>query len=140
MFLCFHVHQNTCFLVFSPFSAYFYPPPMDKGLLILSPQCTVVNYSIQVIDQYLFWESAAKQLNIYSVYCLVTCCPTVLALQTCRDCRDPHTALPVVLTLALGLLFVTIAVVLNIGVSPTVDSLWFFIQVCVCVTCVSGCI
>ena len=29
-------HQNTCLLVFSPFSAYFYPPPpMDEGLLIV---------------------------------------------------------------------------------------------------------
>ena len=35
MFLCFHIRnyiKNTCLLVFSPFSAYFYPP-MDKGLL-----------------------------------------------------------------------------------------------------------
>ena len=33
--LCFHVrklHQNTCILVLSPFSAYFYPPNGDRGL------------------------------------------------------------------------------------------------------------
>ena len=28
----YELHQNTCLLVFSPFSAYFYPP-MDNGLL-----------------------------------------------------------------------------------------------------------
>ena len=35
MFLCFHVKNyiKTRLLVFSPFSAYFYPPPMDKGPL-----------------------------------------------------------------------------------------------------------
>ena len=32
MFSCKKLHQNTCSLVFSPFSAYFYPP-MDKGPL-----------------------------------------------------------------------------------------------------------
>ena len=32
---CKKMHQSTCSLVFSPFSAYFYPPmnAMDKGLL-----------------------------------------------------------------------------------------------------------
>ena len=42
MFSCKKLQQNTCLLVFSPFSAYIYPsPPMDKGPLAkVNPVCS----------------------------------------------------------------------------------------------------
>ena len=56
------------------------------------------------------------------------------------DCSQKayHPWLALIFTLFFGLVLVAIAVALNLGVSPTLDSLLFFIQVCVlCVFYVS---
>ena len=58
------------------------------------------------------------------------------------DCSQKayHPWLALIFTLFFGLVLVAIAVALNLGVSPTLDSLLFFIQVCVCVCsiCLEG--
>ncbi len=56
--------------------------------------------------------------------------PTPTSPQTCRNCTDKpaHYYLSLVLTLVLGVALVLVVIVFNIGASPTVDSLLFFIQ------------
>jgi len=49
--------------------------------------------------------------------------------QVCQDCSHSLTFLPILLTLILGLGLVVIVLFLNLGASPTFDSLLFFIQV-----------
>ena len=49
--------------------------------------------------------------------------------QTCRDCSHALTFLPILLTILLGLALVVIVLFLNLGASPTFDSLLFFVQV-----------
>ena len=55
------------------------------------------------------------------------------ASQVCRDCNDRaysyHPWLALFFTLFFGLGLVAIVVAFNLGVSPTLDSLLFFIQV-----------
>ena len=65
--------------------------------------------------------------------------------QVCRNCTNKtyHPWLALFFTLFFGLVLVACAVALNLGVSPTLDSLLFFIQVCVCVcarVCVCVCV
>ena len=54
-------------------------------------------------------------------------------MQVCRDCSDRaysyHPWLALIFTLFFGLGLVACAVAFNLGVSPTLDSLLFFIQV-----------
>ena len=54
-------------------------------------------------------------------------------MQVCRDCSDKaysyHPWLALIFTLFLGLGLVACAVAFNLGISPTLDSLLFFIQV-----------
>ena len=54
-----------------------------------------------------------------------------LSIQVCHDCRDriwqPIVAL--ITTLVGGLVLVLVAIVFKLGVSPTMDSMLFFIQV-----------
>ena len=49
--------------------------------------------------------------------------------QICRDCSHALTFLPILLTILLGLALVVIVLFLNLGASPTFDSLLFFVQV-----------
>ena len=53
-----------------------------------------------------------------------------LPLQTCRDCTDKpaHYYLSLILTLVIGFALVMVIILFNIGASPTIDSLLFFIQ------------
>ena len=53
----------------------------------------------------------------------------MFSLQTCSECRDAIPAIPILLTLILGLVFVVAVVAFNFEASPTIDSLLFFTQV-----------
>ena len=52
-----------------------------------------------------------------------------MIMQTCWDCRHAIPAIPILMTVVLGLGFVVAVVALNFEASPTIDSLLFFTQV-----------
>ena len=68
---------------------------------------------------------------------LTLCFSLFFCSQTCRDCSHALTFLPILLTILLGLALVVIVLFLNLGASPTFDSLLFFVQVRQILTLVS---
>ena len=69
----------------------------------------------------------------FSHYSMPVCNRPPLLPQHCRDCSSPPNyipGLPWVFTLLFGLALVVGIVWLNFGLSPTLDSLLFFVQVC----------